>query len=150
MFYSYNKSRPGIVLLCQQDPRWAELPLPPTRLTIGREGCTTTALAALTGTTPDSLSKKIRYNSEGRIIWQSVPGFVVRVRNRYDEERIKEWYSIPTNIALIEVNHSHWIALDRFSPFGFGPLGMDPWDGTWIKIVKKYKNITGYALIARK
>lgn len=153
LFPPYAKSR-QCVFLSQYDPRWTELHLGCTTLKMGRDGCTTTALASLLGAMPEQMEKAIRYVEDptkkeyGRIIWASVPGFRAR-KFGYGEADLKSWYMDPTHIAVIEVNKSHWVALDRFSPLGLGPLGMDPWGGTYINILKKYHTITGYALLTR-
>jgi hypothetical protein len=86
-------------LLLQKDPRWADEPLGPTKLTLGTHGCVVTS-ASMACTcldvplTPKELNKRLHkqdgYLSNGWMVWSAIP--------RVTEDRLTAAYhSIPAH-----------------------------------------------------
>ena len=65
-----------IVSFPQRDPQWAALKISPSNLTIGRFGCTITAIASMTAgfglnLTPPEVLANFEFTDEGLIIWRT-------------------------------------------------------------------------------
>lgn len=74
---SYSAKKLSVPSYKQTDSRWANTKIGSTSYTIGKIGCTTTALAMTesyrTGTTiyPNEISKRLSYSSSGSLYWPS-------------------------------------------------------------------------------
>lgn len=137
--------------LSQRDPRWANIKIGQTNLTLGRFGCTITCLAMLMDRTPDVLARSLRYTSDGKVFWSSDFSpikfeFRDYIRN---DGKIIECLANPHRAAILEVdNGSHWVLpLIFFPPDRKNPtyLIIDPWDGKYKAIEEYGNNITGAA-----
>ena len=144
----------------QTDPRWAKEKLGKSPCSIGRFGCTTSAICMVLSKlnfslTPLEASKTFPYNSDGLIEWTKFKfigvAFDRRVRGygKSDEAFLKEWLK-KGNLAIVEVRNKyipcHWLAVDRFALTGLA--GVDPLGGIPLRIKSKYE-ITGYALFRK-
>lgn len=150
-------------LYSQRDSRWAELKLGESNLTMGRFGCTTTAISMLTtyfhpDRTPAEIIDKqnpyhIQYTKDGLIIWNTCRfenfTFYLRTQGRNDTE-IQRHLKDPNLAVILEVaDHSHWVLPVSYLPI-LGYKAADPWVGDYCNVLKRYKNITGAAYFRRK
>ena len=96
---------------------------------------------------PGELAKKLTFNSEGKIIWSSLPDVVnFRLDKRLfkrDDAEIQKSLDAPDKAVMLEVNGCHWVVALRKLPFGLYWIA-DPWDATKC-LSSKYKKITGSA-----
>lgn len=146
-----------MILLSQRDIRWSSIKMLPSTLTLGRYGCTTTAICMLSDyfkcfTLPSvAASHNIKYNSEGKILWNTIDFATFKFTQRvyaFDPVRIEDSLKDPDKAVILEVwNMSHWVALVRRSLFG-GYVVADPWTGKLITIKKS--EVTGSAHFIRK
>lgn len=120
-----------MIILSQQDPRWSKVFLAPSKLTIGRYGCTTTCISMLSDyfkcfETPDRMIGKNTFytdenypNGPGLILWHKIKfekfAFQKRVFGRNDYE-INESLKNSKKAVILAINRdSHWVvALRRF------------------------------------
>ncbi len=148
-----------ITLLCQRDPRWAQVNLGASTLTVGRYGCTTTSMSMLTsyfGTIifPDAIAKIItNYTPDGLVLWQNLSfpqmKFEKRLTERNDVEILKSLQD-PNRAVILNVSHgSHWIVAIRKTLFGGDFVCADPWTGKKCNAVGSYQNIVGSAHFVR-
>lgn len=147
-----------ITLLSQRDPRWAQKKLGNSPLTIGRYGCTTTAIcmglsAFGVAITPDVIaSNSTSYTTDGLILWTnlSLPRFKFLKRvNVRDDAAIKASLAASDEFVILEVNHSHWVLALGNTLFGNDYKIADPWFGDKSTAVGRYKEITGSAHFKR-
>jgi len=143
--------------LCQLDTRWSQDTLGHTEYTIGRWGCTVTAICMLqsrmdkeTALMPPEAAKKWNFTDEGKVYWSNDFGsleFKGRYRNEEpDKTTLKEWMTKERGIIL-EVNYTHWVV--GYYNGWWGLYCVDPIDGK-VKQVNKHYKITGFALFAKK
>ena len=145
-----------MIPLSQRDPRWANVKLKGTNLTLGKVGCTTTCISMLSryfgiGASPVFLaSSALDYTPDGLLKWESVNRlshmrFDKRGYGRDDKE-IQDALSDPDRAVILQVaNGSHWIVAVRKSFLVNDYICYDPWDGKRCAAIAKYKNITGFA-----
>lgn len=137
-----------MVILSQRDPRWKDIKLGTSSLTIEQAGCTITCLAMMAGTTPNIVNTNLKnvngYANSNLVIWekvqQALPNlqFVRRVRE-YNNDDVAN--NLP---ALVEVDASR-IGANRHWVVYIGNQKMyDPWFGNE-KATSYYKPV-GYAL----
>jgi len=135
----------------QLDPKWAHVTLGASNFTIGRFGCTTTAicdvlqrLAPSQALNPAKAAKLWSYTSEGLIIWsQSKFGPLKFERRGYGADWAQIEAAAKSGGVILEVNHSHWIAVREISDDKVKVL--DPLGGiVYDNIPVKY-TVTGYA-----
>lgn len=148
-------------VLLQTDPRWSNVLLGASHLTIGRYGCTTTAVAQLSTLwghplTPDQIAKRPECytkpgdkQGEGLIIWEALnlPGlkFDRRIRVYSPSEIIKD-ISNPNKAVLLQVNYGqHWLLAERKVWFRNDFICADPWLGKMVSAIGDYHVITGSA-----
>ncbi len=108
----------------QRDPRWANLKLGTSGLTIGRYGCTTTGIADLStyfgdNLTPYQIANLIQYTAGGLILWDTCHfqtfGFWFREQSRVDRN-IQNALADPKLAVLLNVAHgSHWVVADTMT-----------------------------------
>lgn len=143
-------------ILSQRDPRWANIKLGTSNVTIGGYGCTITCLAMVSGITPDIVNQKF-IDGEGfangnLVIWSKVnllPWCQFEWRgNTYDNERVKKAIA-DYGACLVEVDFDgsdrtddrHWVVY-----IGNGRM-YDPWTGTE-ESTNKYP-VRGFSVIKR-
>ena len=148
-----------LTLLSQRDPRWAQNKLGASSLTVGRYGCTTTAIcmglsAFGISITPDVIaSNGASYTADGLILWGKLKlpkfKFVKRGYGR-DDAAIRASLAAPDEFVILEVNHSHWVLATGKTLFGNDYKIADPWFGDRSTAVGRYKAITGSAHFKKK
>ncbi len=139
----------------QRDPRWSKDNLGVSALTVGRFGCTTTAISMLSSyfgclRLPSELAHDANnYTQGGLVIWKNLTfakmKFIGRdyVRN---DEKIREYLKDSGKAVILEVNnHAHWVVGVKPTLVGNDYVIVDPWDGRKKTLVKPYRNITGAA-----
>lgn len=157
---------PMLKSFCQRDPAWAALTLKPSKLTVGRFGCTTCCIAdlasyfgdinitpaELVGQTAD-IPGLVKYTSGGLILWQSCNfknfQFERREQGRHDDQIIKA-LNDPNRAVILEVAHgSHWVVCIGINSNKQYRIA-DPWLGDKAVITRYQNNITGAAYFKRK
>lgn len=149
-----------MIYLSQRDPRWSTWLLGKSKLTVGRFGCTTTAISMLSDyfggfVAPKDLAKDENlYTTGGLIIWGNLNlptmKFVKRLRYRNDTEIQKSLNNLNEGVIL-EVDYgSHWIVAVRKNLWRTDYICVDPWTGKVCNAIGDYKNITGSAHFTRK
>ena len=145
-----------MIRLCQQDPRWGDMQLKPSNLTMKRYGCTTTAVCMLADKFRKPITPKIalekgyfKYTDGGLILWESikVPSlkFNKRVR-RFDKLDLRKQVADRKKGVILAVNNdAHWVAVRGRIPFTDHYWVNDPWDGK-VKTTMKFFNISGAAV----
>ena len=147
-----------MILLNQLDLRWAKLTLTPSKLTVGRYGCTTTATCMLSDyfgefTLPSvAAGHQIQYNSAGLILWDKInfKNFAFKTRfYGFEKDTIDDAIKNPDKAVILEVNHSHWVVATGQGFFGDYAIA-DPWGGIKTTLRGKGYTITGGAVFIRK
>ena len=145
-----------LTIYSQRNPKWVNKIMKPSKLTLGRYGCTTTSIA-MAGSyfgeklTPADVCEKIKYTPDGLIIWSTCEfkkfKFVVREYGRKDQNIIAG-LNDPNMIVLLQVaDGSHWVLCT--GKYGKDYRIADPWDGVR-KLSSVYQNITGASYFERK
>lgn len=137
-----------MIYLSQRDSKWKDIKIGETNSTIGRYGCLITAIAIVTGTTPDVVNarlKEVKGFQDDLVIWSKIPEALPGVEFRklsstYDNNVVRA--NLP---CLVRVDGSpigssqHWVVY-------IGNQQMiDPWFGE-IKPTSFYVP-NGYAII---
>jgi len=141
----------------QRDPKWANVKLGQSNLTMGRYGCTTTCIADLStyfgnSFTPLQAVETIKYTPDGLILWQSCKfasfGFERREYGRNDTN-IQSVLKDPNRAVILNVaSGSHWVVCTGKTFFNIYKIA-DPWLGDFADM-QRYKNdITGAAYFKR-
>ena len=149
-----------MLYLSQRDPRWAQVFLSPSRLTIGRYGCTTTSICMISDyfgcyKAPDQvIGHEIQYNGEGLILWTTINfpcfKFSERIYGQNDD-KIRDALKDPNKAVILQVNHgAHWVVALSKTLFGNDYNILDPWTGKKSQAIKNYHNISGAAVFIRK
>lgn len=144
----------------QRDQRWVKDKLGASQLTVGRYGCTTTAISMLSSyfgclRLPSELAHDVHnYTKDGLIVWKNLSfpkmKFVGREYTRNDE-KIREYLKDPSKAVILEVNnHAHWVVAVSPTWTGNDYNIVDPWTGQKCTLKKVYKNITGAAYFEAK
>lgn len=151
-----------MIKLSQRDPRWKNIKLGTSNVTIGGYGCLITCLAMLAGTTPDIVNQKLNalpkwndgstgYARGNLVIWgrvsQALPNlkFIKRV-NYYNNEDVRA--NVP---CIVEVDFDGTPRTDdrHFVIFIGNRKLYDPWTGTerpTSDYVKFEDSLKGYAI----
>lgn len=146
-------------LLCQRDPKWSALKLGSSACTLGRYGCTTTAISMLSDyfgsyIDPGQLATKVlKYTYDGLILWTSVDAipdmkFEKRVYGQNDAEILKSLKD-PAKAVILEVEGRHWVVALSKIPFMNLYRISDPFFGNK-GLSSRYKIITGSAHFIQK
>lgn len=154
--------------LKQWDPRWRDVLLGGSNLTIGLKGCTTTCLSMgteLLGTylLPNQIAtNKKNYDSAGNMIWSALnlTGLAFRWRegnmlsknpNTVNIEVVKAWLPNHTGrICLLEVaGGTHWILGLWWDDVNQDILAVDPATGQTCLAMKTYGPIVGASLFVK-
>lgn len=145
-----------MVILSQQDPRWAKITLGKSNYTVGRYGCTTTGISMASDYfknyhNPGYMAQHLEYTDEGYILWQSLSEVELKLLDRFygkRDEKIKEAIKNPKKVCILQVNNNHWVVATGVSIFG-GYNIADPWYGDK-STTRRYKNnITGGAILTK-
>lgn len=141
-----------MTILSQGDKRWADVRLGASNLTLGRFGCTTTALAMASQRTknpmmPDEIAHNAaNYTPDGLILWWklNIPGLRFLHRDvGFFPDRINEALKQKNRALLFEVkNGSHWVLATGRVAFSNDYIALDPWFGDEFHVLARYKNIT--------
>jgi len=148
-----------MILLSQRDPRWSQVKIGASNLTIGRYGCTTTCLSMLSDyfkcfVTPDAIAnKKNNYTPDGLVIWKNLSfahmEFESRQIGRVDKD-IQAALKDPNRAVILLVdNGQHWVVALGKTLTGNDYRVADPWFGDKRTACGTYKNITGAAYFKR-
>lgn len=141
-------------IFSQQDPKWSQLKIGQSNVTIGKYGCTLTCLTMIAYylgklLTPDLVMKSLKFTNDGLLIWNSIDpktlGFMFMGREYYNNEtKIKQYLKDPNTFVILEVNKNHWVWALSKSIFG-GYNIADPFTGIKTTTKKYGNNITGVA-----
>ena len=151
--------------LSQRDPRWKDVKLGASNLTMEKFGCTTTALCMALRSFgydiwPDAIAKrKENYTKDGLILWNNLllPGnfkFKMRIGSpsnfvRNDKEIIKS-IKDPNGFVLLSVgNNTHWVLAMSKLLLRDNYKVADPWKGKQEICIPEFKNITGSSHFSR-
>ena len=151
-----------MTLYSQRDPRWATTLIGPSKLIVGRWGCTLTSISMLTSyftptINPGELADirsphALKFTKDGLILWQSCTfqnfHFVTRGYGR-NEPMIREYLKDPNKAVILEVNHCHWVVAVGRNPITGKYKIADPWFGDYANINRYGDNITGSAYFAK-
>ena len=156
--------------ISQLDPRWASQKLGASQLTCAGYGCTTCCISKISEEfgcykSPLELARrKENYTKDGLVLWKAFDAnfdgkmrFVWRgygplgagkISAMTDFSPILNALQNPDKRVIIQVNNgAHWLKLNVCNGGRF--MAMDPLGGKECDAVKKYKNITGYAIFER-
>lgn len=141
--------------LSQRDPRWSQVKLGASPLTVGRYGCTTTAMSMLTSyfglcQWPDKIAKVAsNYTPQGLVIWKNLKFDAMRFSQRLygrNDKAIQESLKDPNKAVILEVdNGQHWVVALRKTILGNDYVILDPWTGKKTTACGTYHNVTGSA-----
>jgi hypothetical protein len=143
----------------QRDPRWADMKMGASHLTLGRYGCTTTCIADLSTyfggeMNPAQTCKAVKYTKEGLIIWDSCRfekfQFWSREFGRNDIN-IRNALADPNLAVILQVaNQSHWVVATGRELFSSIFKIADPFFGDRSTMRRYGNNITGAAYFRRE
>lgn len=158
-----------MIYLSQRDLKWAGDRLGASSLTVGKFGCTTTAIAMVAHDfgcykSPLELAHNANnYTADGLVLWNRLnktfegqmrfvwrgygykgAGYVSRM---LDFTPILKALENPNQRVILQVNDgAHWVKLEKKNTIGKDWTAIDPWDGKECQVLAKYGNITGYAI----
>jgi len=149
-----------MIYLSQRDPRWSQVKLGKSSLTVGRYGCTTTCISMLSDyfkclAFPDAIAKVVtNYTADGLIIWEALKfsqmQFEKRIKGRPMDADIKAALKDPNRAIILQVdNGQHWVVGLSKNLFGSDYTVLDPWTGKKCNAEGVYHNITGAAIFKR-
>ena len=104
----------------QTDSRWANVTLGNSGTTIGKSGCTTTAIAMMesyrTGTTiyPDAMAKKLSYTSSGDVYWPSNYQVVTQYSLSAIYDQLKQGKPVLFG-AKTSAGRQHWVVINGYT-----------------------------------
>ena len=146
-----------MISLCQLDRRWSSNYLGRSRASIGRFGCTTTAICMLISKftndfpTPDQAARKFSYvasgSAGGSILWTSDFRPLKFVKRGYNNNRgeIALYANSPKQGVIIAVNNNaHWLVVDEVKNgvvYVYDPINFNGRE----RLSARY-TISGYAL----
>lgn len=136
--------------LSQQNPKWKNIKLGFSNLTIGSSGCLITDLAMVADTTPDVVNQKmkaIKGFSGALVLWAKIQQALPHLKF------VWRFYKYDNNIVLYQIKRNgfclvecrvfsgkHWVICIG------NRLLIDPWDGK-IKSTWRYPFFIGFAAI---
>lgn len=154
----------NIVYLNQRDPRWANVFIGNSQLTIAGGGCTLTCVCMISQfmgfpiTPAEMAAHKDWFNEAGQIIWTKINLPTTEFRWRaatVDMDMIRAYLTHGDNskwdrdhAVMFEVNHQHWV-LGLWEANG-DILCIDPFYGVTKNVLHEYKNITASVFFVRK
>ena len=154
----------GFIFLEQDSPLWGKVTIGNTPYELEDFGCLITDLSMLSYwygkyLTPAQLAKKLKFNSNGEFLWNSMNGvcpfnFVYRYYSR-DIEKIKSILFSANNACVVRVFYDkykksyHWLTVIGYDQKSGKIIGADPIDGQRVFIEDKYGKINGFAEVTR-
>ncbi len=149
-----------MIKLSQMDVRWASAKLGKSQLTVGRWGCTTTAISMLSdyfkcyASPLEMAGNNKNYTSDGLVNWRALSfkkmKWVWRQYGR-DDKKIMESLKDPNKACILQVNNGqHWVVPTGKVPFFNDYWCVDPIDGKSRRVLSRYANITGSSHFERK
>lgn len=144
-------------MLSQLDPKWAHKTIGRTHFTLGRWGCTITSLCMILdkmhpgiGLMPDEAALKWTFNNRAEIIWRASDFEQMKFLKRGyggGVDGVFEHMNSEDYGVILEVNHSHWVAVSRLVD---GQIEIhDPLLGDiYLGIPQQYA-VSGYALFEK-
>lgn len=151
-----------MIYLSQRDPKWSNALLGASKLPMWRWGCTTNAVSMLSDyfgcyRSPLEIAKNTaNYTKAGLILWGNLNKFFSKMQFEwraygFDKKRIDESLKNKDKGVILQVDDGkHWVTALRPSFIGNSYIVLDPWDGTKVDVIKRYRNITGSAHFIRK
>lgn len=142
----------------QRDPGWAYFNIKGSKLSIGRFGCTLTAVADLStyfgdNFTPNDINQKTNFTSGGLIIWNSCfyPTFHFERREygRNDENILRAIQDPSAAVILQVAEGSHWVVATGWQKENKTFKIADPWLGDFSNLARYNNSITGAAYFRR-
>ena len=150
----------NMLIISQRNPLWSSRRLGASQLTCGKFGCTTTSCSMLSSyfgcyRSPLELASDANnYTKEGLILWTHLNFDKMKFSWRgyaRDDSKIQEAIKNPNKAVMLQVNDgAHWVVALSKTWFGNSYTVADPWDATKCDVIKKYNNITGFAIFERK
>ena len=137
----------------QLDLRWSHVKIGASKSTLGRFGCTTTAICELgkrfgSTITPEQYAHNAANYTKDLIRWERVQSMIPELHFDWrerpaDEAHIREVLKYKNRGVLLEVNNgAHWVLATKPTLLGGDFVAIDPLGGVEIQVKKKYKNIT--------
>ena len=145
----------------QRDPKWENIHLGSSSLTIGGDGCADTCLAMVAEEygepiTPDKIAQSGWLDADGSINWTKInfKNFDFRWREgesskngwSRDDILIKNYLNEADKAVILNVNDGkHWILPIAWMPYDNDYLCIDPWTypSHTCMAIRDYKNIVG-------
>lgn len=129
-----------------------------TKYTVARWGCLDTVVTQIYNyifgkeITPDIMAKKLEFNENGELLWNSLKNVNLNLKSRvrtYRKDLIDQSFKNPNEFIALQVKNSHWVwVIGRYIPY-FGYKIADPIGGK-IRYTNYYDNkITGHAVITK-
>lgn len=147
-----------LISYSQRDKKWATKVMTPSKLTIGRYGCTTTCIADLStyfgdNLTPANVCDKIKYTRDGLVLWASASfktfKFSLREYGQKDAN-IKKALSDPNMAVILQVSYgSHWVVATGYDAVNNVFKIADPFYGDRSTMKRYGNNITGASYFVR-
>ena len=150
------------IFLEQDDPRWKDVRIGTSNLTVGQQGCLITDLSMMSYwygdyKTPKEIAEQAKFTNEGYYIWVSGDEFLPfdfkwRYYNR-DIGKIKEILFSEDNACTVRVSYGrayHWLAVIGWDSKNGELIGADPLDGGRCYIEREDGLINGFAEVKRK
>lgn len=148
--------------LNQRSPAYKDVMLGKSPYSINKYGCLTCALSYLSQyfhcyiDPVECATKTFQYTKDGLLLWPSIDflphmKFVRRYYSR-DDKIITEALKNPDTAVVLQVNGNHWLAAIKpsFWTFKKSYVCQDPWMGDYCDVIRRYKNITGFAVVKVK
>ena len=145
-----------MLILSQLDPRWSQVKLGATNVTVAKSGCLTTCISMASDwfglyKDPGACAQSLSYTVDALLNWDSIKsvfvsfGLMSRVRT-YNQHDIDNAIANPNTVCLLNVDQGgHWVvALSRL-PLSNTYWVADPWGGKR----RLYSGVVGYAVIGR-
>ena len=142
-------------ILNQRDPAWGNIKIGQSQRTVGSDGCLITDESAITNEInnyhdPGWMAQNLDFTPDGLFIWASIIKVKLDFVYRFyiqDDKKIKKAFADPDQYVVLQVDKKHWIWLVGVKG---GYRIMDPYYGDVIPITKRYKKITGFAILEKQ
>lgn len=148
-----------MIYLSQRDPRWANLKIGASNLTVGSYGCTLTCISMILSyfgdwRSPAAISTNANwFTKDGLVNWLKIPFFAWREYGRNDV-KILAALKDPKQAVILEVplpkGGKHWLVAKRKALLSNDYVCQDPWTGKEVNAVKTYGAIAGSAFFLKK
>lgn len=142
-------------ILSQRNPEWSETIIGKSKETVGKSGCLITDNSSITSEigcyrNPGWMAKNLDFTKDGLLYWASLVkanlDFVYRYYYR-DDAKIKKAFANPDQFIVLQVDNFHWLWLIGVK---WGYRVMDPYYGDVIFWNKRYRKITGFAILEKQ